>query len=411
MSAADTPVEHLHVRRHNLSLVLRLLANQGPRSRAGIAGVTGLTRATVSSLTAELIELGLVRELGIDADHRRGRPATLLELDGAHVVTIGVELNVGYISILARDLGAREVFQRHVVVDVDENRHPGELITILAKEISEAISAVQDDGRRASGITVAVPGVVDAERGRVRIAPNLGWRSVPLLAELQHLIGHDIAVALDNEANLGALAEYRAGALAGTPNLIYILAERGVGGGLVVDGKLLRGASGAAGEMGHTTIQPQDGMPCGCGARGCWETLIGLPALLRRTLPDTADALLSQHQLDLPEQVAAVVQAVEAGDEVARRGLDEFAHWVGLGIANLIDLFDPDAVILAGTLHDLGELIMPTVRASAAANSLPDSLQHCRVEISSLGFSAAALGGAIHAAERLFVDPPLVARS
>ena len=411
MSAPDTPVEHLHVRRHNLSLVLRLLANQGPRSRAGVAAVTGLTRATVSSLTAELIDLGLVRELGIDADHRRGRPATLLELDGAHVVTLGVELNVGYISILARDLGSRPVFQRHVVVDVDRYRDPSDLIGILAAEMSDAIAAVEADGRRASGITVAVPGVVDAERGVVRFAPNLGWRGVPLLAELQRSIGDAIELGLDNEANLGVLAEYRAGALAGTPNLIYILAERGVGGGLMVDGKLLRGTSGAAGEMGHTTIQPVDGLPCGCGSKGCWETLIGLPALLRRTLPATAGSLPSQHQLDLPEQVAAVVQAVEAGDEVARRGLDEFAHWVGLGIANLIDLFDPDAVILAGTLHDLAPLIMPAVRASAAANSLPDSLQHCRVEASSLGFSAAALGGAIHAAERLFVDPPLVARA
>lgn len=411
MTAADTPVEHLHVRRHNLSLVLRLLANQGPRSRAGIAGVTGLTRATVSSLTAELIELGLVRELGLDADHRRGRPATLLELDGAHVVTIGVELNVGYISILARDLGAREVFQRHVVVDVDECRTPGEVIALLGKEIVAAIAAIESDGRRASGITVAVPGVADADRGEVRFAPNLGWRRVPLLAELQKLIGDGITLGLDNEANLGALAEYRAGALAGTPNLVYILAERGVGCGLVVDGKLLRGASGAAGEIGHTTVQPVDGMPCGCGAHGCWETLIGLPALLRRTLPDTAEGLLARHELDLPEQVAAVIRAVEAGDEAARRGLDEFAHWVGLGIANLIDLFDPDAVILAGTLHDLGELIMPAVRASVAANSLPDSLEHCRLDVSTLGFSAAALGGAIHAAERLFVDPPLAARS
>lgn len=414
MSTPDLPVEHLHVRRHNLSLVLRMLAAQGPRSRAGIAAATGLTRATVSSLTAELGELGLVRELGLDVDHRRGRPATLLELDGSHVVTIGAELNVGYIAIVGRDLGGRQVYERHVVVDTVGGAEggypaPDELIEKLGDEIGRAVDAIELDGRRIAGVTVALPGVVDVDRGEVRLAPNLGWRHVPILERLRPAVKPGIELALDNESNLGAIAELRAGSLAGTANLVYVLAERGVGGGIVVDGTLLRGASGAAGEIGHMTIQPIGGDRCGCGSNGCWETLIGLPAVLRRTLPDRAEALLADHQLDLQEQVAAIAEAARADDPVAVAGLREVAEWVGVGVANLVDLFDPDAVILAGTLHDLGDLILADVRASVERSALPGALDHCRIEISALGFSAAALGGAIHAAERLFTDPPLVA--
>ncbi len=413
MTTSDLPVEHLHVRRHNLSLVLRMLATQGPRSRASLAAATGLTRATVSSLTSELIGLGLVRERGLDAGRRRGRPGTLLELDGSRVVTIGVELNVGFIAVLGRDLGGRQVYDHRVVVDTDaagdELRRVDGVIHALSGELVDAIERIEQDGRRVAGVTVAVPGVVDVDHGEVRIAPNLGWQHVPILARLRPSVPARIELDLENESNLGAVAEQRAGALAGTANLVYVLAERGVGGGIVVAGTLLRGASGAAGEIGHMTMQPAGAVRCGCGSLGCWETLIGLPAVLRRTLPDRADALLADHALDLREQVGIVAAAAKAGDEVALAGLRDVAEWVGLGIANLIDIFDPDAVVLAGTLHDLGDLILPDVVASAERSSLPSALDHCRIEVSTLGFSAAALGGAIQAAERLFSDPSLVA--
>ncbi len=413
MTTPDLPVEHLHVRRHNLSLVLRMLATQGPRSRASVAAATGLTRATVSSLTSELIELGLVRELGPDAGRRRGRPATLLELDGSQVVTIGVELNVGFIAVLGRDLGGRQVYDRRVVVDTDasgdEHLRIDGVIKALSGELVDAICGIEHHGRRVVGITVAVPGVVDVDRGEVRIAPNLGWQHVPILARLRPSVTPRIELGLENESNLGAVAELRAGGRSGTANLVYVLAERGVGGGIVVNGNLLRGASGAAGEIGHMTVQPVGGERCGCGSLGCWETLIGLPAVLRRTLPERADALLADHSLDLQDQVAYVASAARAGDPVALAGLRDVAEWVGLGIANLIDVFDPEAVVLAGTLHDLGELILDDVVAAVERSSLPDALHHCRIEVSTLGFSAAALGGAIHAAERLFSDPTLVA--
>ncbi len=405
----DQPVGHLHVRRHNLSLVLRLLAGKEPRSRAGIAAITGLTRATVSSLASELTELGLVREIGLDPDGRRGRPATLLELDGSHVVTIGVELNVGSISVYVRDLGGREVLQRRMAQSASGAADPAVLIEALGRIITDTIIEVTSQGRHLSGLTVAAPGLVDIEQGSVRIAPNLGWRDVRLLDEIRPIVGPGVALWLDNEANLGALAEYRAGALAGTRNMAYMLIENGVGGGLIINGAVQRGASGGAGEVGHMTVQPVNGRLCGCGSHGCLETMVGLPALLHSAVPDVADAILADGELESEARTATVIERATDGDSVVLAALDEWAFWIGIGVANLIDLLDPEAVVLAGHTSHLARWVLPKVIEMAAANSMPGALRTCRIEVSALGFSAAALGGAIHAAERIFTDPTLMA--
>ena len=185
--APDSPVEHLHVRRHNLSLVLRLVAAQAHRSRASIAATTGLTRATVSSLVAELIRRGLVRDLGRETDQRVGRPATLLELDGSGVVTVGVELNVGYTSVIANDLAGTTVYERRRPLATASSEFET-LLPLLVGEIRRAIDAAESAGHSVAGIGVAVPGIVDAVTGVVVFAPNFGWRHVPLGDRLGHVL-------------------------------------------------------------------------------------------------------------------------------------------------------------------------------------------------------------------------------
>lgn len=400
------PVEHMHVRRHNLSLVLRLLAGGGPRSRADLAKVSGLTRATVSSLVADLIDRGLVRELGPGSEQRIGRPATLLDLDGAHVVTIGVELNVAYTSVQVNDLSGVTLYQRRRPI-TEASTDVESLIPILVNEINRGVSAAEDGQRRVVGISVAVPGVVNSVTGVVILAPNLGWRNVPLLALLAAELDGRIPLTLDNEANLGALAEYRNGHVAGSSHLVYVLVSTGVGGGIVVGGTLLRGVSGAAGEIGHMTID-EHGVRCGCGSLGCWETVVGLQPVLRAAVPDLADELMADHHLSIEARVAAVVARARAHDEVALAGLRQVGHWLGMGLANVVDLFNPDTVVLAGLVVDLAPWMMPSALAAFAAHTLADSAQHCRVELSTLGFSAAGLGGALLAAERVFADPTSV---
>jgi predicted NBD/HSP70 family sugar kinase len=402
----DERVEHLHVRRHNLSLVLRLLATQGPRSRAGVAAVSGLTRATVSSLVADLIARGLLKEVGPGSDQRVGRPATLLQVDGAKVVTIGMEIDVGFTSVLANDLAGNCVYRRRCPIG-GASLQFDDLLPTLVAELRRAIETVESDGRRVVGLTVAVPGIADVEHGVVTQAPNLGWRKVPLGERLQSALGHHLPITVDNEANLGALAEYRVGSRSGTNHLVYVLAVHGVGAGVIIGGDVFRGASGAAGEVGHTTVEP-GGLQCACGSVGCWETTVSLRALLDGAVPDCAAAILGDRRLSAEEKLATVIACAEADDPVAIAGLRTFGRWLGIGLANIIDSFNPQVIVLAGFLPLVAQWVLPEALVQVQANSLGDSADLCSIELSTLGFSAAALGGAIHASERVFTSPHLV---
>jgi predicted NBD/HSP70 family sugar kinase len=399
-------VEHLHVRRHNLSLVLRLLASEGPRSRADVAKVTGLTRATVSSLVGELIDRGLLREIGRGHDQRVGRPATLVELDGASVVTLGVELNEGYTAVLAIDLGGRQVYHRRrpldsTTTDVDD------VVPRLLAELRQCIKQMSDTARRVVGVSVAVPGIADQQRGAVTIAPNLGWRHVMLADLLRAELGDDLPIEVDNEANLAVFAEHRSGSAAGASHMVYVLAADGVGTGIMADGRVLRGVSGGAGEMGHTTVLPK-GALCGCGARGCWETVVGIRALLRSALPDTADQLIADRRISPEAKVAAVTTRANAHDVQALKALQHYAHWLGVGLANIVDAFNPQVVVLGGFLPEVAPWVLAPAMETFWQHTLAESAASCRIELSTLGFSSAGLGAAKLAAERVLDNPLLL---
>ncbi len=407
MTTLDSPADHLHVRRHNLSLVLRLLATHGPRSRAGIAEVTGLTKATVSSLVADLIDRGLAKDVGPKSDQRMGRPATLVQVDGARVVTLGMELDVGFVSVMANDLAAITVYQRRRPVSGTSTAF-ADLLPVVIREVRRAIAAVEALGARVAGLTVAVPGICDIDTGVVRRAPNLGWRDAPLGDRLAAEFGPSLSFALDNEANLAALAEYRVGASAGTAHLVYVLAVNGVGGGVIVDGELFRGASGAAGEVGHMTVQSK-GALCACGSSGCWETTVGLRALLYDAVPDLAPGLLRDGRLSPEAKVAPVIARARANNPIAIKGLKKFGRWLGVGLSNVVDTFNPEVIVLGGFLPSVAPWTLDEARKVFLANSMAESAAVCRIELTTLGFAAGALGGTIHASERLFLDPTLVA--
>jgi predicted NBD/HSP70 family sugar kinase len=402
----DARVEHLHVRRHNLSLVLRVLATLGPRSRASLAEVTGLTRATVSSLVSDLIDRGLVKDVGLTGDQRVGRPATLVQLDGSRVVTVGMELDVGFISVLGKDLSGATVYQRRRPVTGASTAFP-DLLPVMVRELRRAIVAVEAGGGRVAGATIAIPGIVDMDDGVVRRAPNLGWLDAPLGERLAAEFGAAFPISIDNEANLSALAEYRAGASAGVSHLVYLLAVNGVGSGVVVDGEIFRGVSGAAGEVGHMTVQPK-GARCACGSVGCWETTIGLRALLHNAVPDLAAGLMRDSRLSPEAKVAPVLARARANNPIAIRGLRKFGRWLGVGLSNVVDSFNPEVVILGGFLPSVAEWTMGETMKAFLANSMPETAAACRIELTSLGFTAGALGGTLLASERLFADPTLV---
>jgi predicted NBD/HSP70 family sugar kinase len=394
------------MRRHNLALVLSLLVERRQLSRADIAAITGLTRATASSLVGELIQRGLVREIGTGSTVKVGRPATLVELDGSPWVTLGVSIDVGYLSVIACDLAGKVVYERRSE-SATTTGPVHRTVDMMASEIKRAVATAELDTRTVVGATIAVPGITDTASGIALVTPNLGWRNVPLVELLHARIGTDFPLAIDNEANLAALAEVRSGPHAGVRNLVYVHSVIGVGGGAVVDGRLIRGASGAATEFGHMCLQPR-GRSCSCGNRGCWETLIGLRALLRATVADIASDLVDDRSLGPDEKVAIVLDRAKANDPSTIAGLEQMGTWVGIGIANLIGVFNPEVVTLGGWLPRVMPWMSRTIDEAVRRHSLRES--HCRIEPSALGLGSAQLGAAIHAGQQIFEDPTLVER-
>jgi predicted NBD/HSP70 family sugar kinase len=398
------PADHATVRRSNLGLVLRHLRDAGPRSRARIAQDTGLNKATVSSLVAELADRRLITAGDVDRDGAVGRPGLLVHLDGRGVCGIGVELNVDYIAILVLDLRGEVLFEHRVALDVPE-LGPDRTLDEVARLVAEGLGAAAAQDAAPVGLTVAVPGLVRSVDGVATYAPNLGWHDVPVLAGLQARIGPDCPIGVENDANLSAIAEWAMGSEARTADLVYLTGEVGVGGGVIVDGRLLRGAGGLSGEVGHTALGDPDAV-CGCGRRGCWETVVGLAALLHAAA-DPHDPV-HDHRRDLETRLGELAARADAGDSRTLAALTQVGTGLGVGAAVLINLFNPQVVLLGGYFAVLGRFFLDPMAAELRARVFAPDQAGARIVLSTLGFTAAVRGGAHVALEAVFDDPTLV---
>lgn len=403
--AGRGPADQAAVRRSNLGLVLRHLRDAGPRSRARIAQETGLNKATVSSLVSELVQRGLVSEGTVLRAGSVGRPGLTLHLDGRTVCGIGVELNVDYAAALVLDLRSDVLFEQRIALDVPA-LGPERALDAVATLVREAIAVATSRGATPVGLTVAVPGLVDGVEGVVTLAPNLGWHDVPARQLLCERLPGDIAVHVDNDANLSAIAEWALGAEARTPDLVYLTGEVGVGAGVIVAGSLLRGATGQSGEVGHMPLAGRDHL-CGCGRRGCWEAVVGLAALLRAAA-DEGDPVRDPGR-DLETRLAEIEQRAEAGDARTLAALQEIGTRLGTGAAVLINVFNPRVVVLGGYFAVLGRFLLEPMTAELRARVFGPDLAGARVALSTLGFTAAVRGGAHLALESVFDDPTVVA--
>ncbi|WP_017581403.1 ROK family transcriptional regulator [Nocardiopsis valliformis] len=395
MATGTGTVSFQTVRETNMRTVLRTVRELAPCSRAAVAATTGLNKTTVSSLVTDLTARGLVRETGETSQRRVGRPGVLLALDDRSVAAIGLEVNVDYLSVVAVDLLHRELVQRHVPLDA---RSAGALdcahrIADILREVTEGPELRE---RSVLGVSVAVPGLIDAPSGTVKRAPNLGWRDVPLRNLLRSRLADSAlsgaTVLVDNDANLGAMAEYRFGPLAGLPDLVYVTGEVGIGAGVLTGGELLRGAGGFAGEIGHLELAPE-GPECSCGRRGCLEAVAGIGAILRAALPDlTADRPL--HGREVADLVEVAVDRASAGESTAVAALERAGTWLGRGVATLVNVVNPGAVVLGGYFVPMAPWLLPRCREAARAHSFAEEAGGCQVEPSDLGMSAASRGGA-----------------
>ncbi|MFI2287928.1 ROK family protein [Streptomyces niveus] len=340
------------VRRHNLSLVLRAVRDEGEATRAGVAARVGLTRAAVSSLVEQLLDSGFLSESGKTFSGQAGRPGTVLKVTRSGPAGIGVEINIDYVSVCVVDLSGTDRVRLTEHLD-NRGAAPAEVLARGARIAARTLDSAAEQDLSPVGVQLALPGLVAG--GTVRQAPNLGWNQVPaeeLFAAALAEAGPAapaLPVRSENEANLAALAELWFGGLGGIRSFLYLSGEIGVGGALVLDGELLRGANGFAGEIGHVVVDA-DGPLCRCGARGCLEQYAGQSALLRGAGLD--------ENAGVPG-VAELEALARDGDERAIAAIGEAGRMLGRVLSGAVNLFDPDAVVLGGIYRGLMPWLSP----------------------------------------------------
>jgi predicted NBD/HSP70 family sugar kinase len=379
------------LRRRNLGTVLAGLHLSGPLSRSELTTTTGLNRSTIAALVGELGELGLVEERGTTPSAGPGRPSPMVHVRPQGAVALAIELIVDSLGVATVGLGGH-VYNLVRIARSTDRFSPEETVQDVVKLAGPLLDALPAD-HVLTGVGAAVAGTTRQVDGVVTFAPNLGWRDVPLTALLQEALGLPVPVSVANEADLGALAEHRRGTRPGTDHLLYISGEVGIGCGIIVDGRPLRGAAGYAGEAGHTMIRP-DGRPCPCGARGCWETEAGETALLRRAGVASGAGGIEE-----------VARRAAAGEELTLRALAEVGRWLGLGIGNLVNLFNPELVVLGGVYERLFTYLEPSMTDAVRTRALASPGEMASIVRSGLGADAALLGAAELALSDVLVDP------
>jgi glucokinase-like ROK family protein len=398
------------LREINLSTVLRYLQAGPAESRASLANLTGLNKTTVSSLVEELLERGLVHEVGL-ATSAGGRPATLLELNPQAGRIIGVELGVDFISVILTNLAGQLTWQR--VQETDPAQPQQAIINLALSLVAEVQQISQAEGMRLLGLGLTVPGMVNVTNGMLLFSPNLQWRNVPLGQIFAEYTG--IPVFVENDANAAALAEHFFGAARRVQNFIFLTIGVGIGGGLFLNGHLYRGASGLAGEIGHTSLTSNGNRPCRCGNRGCWETSSNQYALIERVR-----ALLDVGQCSLVTQLiaeqntrltlAVIAQAAGAGDAVVLEALAETGAAIGLGVANLINTFNPEMVVVGGAMNVAGDYLLPAIKEVVAKRTLTEAQPQTQIVLSTFGPAASVIGAAALVVNAILASPSRVER-
>lgn len=385
--------------------VLRLIWRERHISRAEIARQANLSRSTVSEIVGTLLKRKLVTEVGAGPSSGGRRPIVLEFQDRTRVI-LGVDMGAGHVSVALTDL-------RGNVLAYEEREHPVRTDPVgtraLIFKLCEACLAKRGQGNRGLvGIGIAVPSPVDPDHpGELSEVVLPAWQAHAGFEELSTHYG--VPVMVDNDANLGALAEAWWGAGINVPNLIYIKIATGVGSGHVINGEIYRGATGFAGEIGHLPIDPK-GPRCVCGLQGCLVTFAGAPALIARAeslLAEFPDSRLVGRKLTID----SIEDAALDGDPLAVQVAQEAGEHLGIAMTGVINLMNPAMVIVGGGLARLGDLILHKVREMAQGRTLMHSLTASKIRVSELGPQSIATGAAtlvLKAAltdSRLFPEP------
>jgi predicted NBD/HSP70 family sugar kinase len=366
------------IRDINRQIILNYVRERGPISRAEIAQETALQRSTVSLIVDELKEGGLIEE--VSGESRGGRPPILLSLRTADAVAIGVDLGTIRTVVATSDLAGRVLEQEEFPTDPDARKTMSRIIECAREFVGGNAGTIE-------GVGVSVPGLVEQETGTAIYIPHFKWRDLEIAREIKDAVG--LAVGVDNDANAAALAELWFGRpeIREVRDFIIVLVEEGVGTGIVFDGQVYRGKSGAAGEFGHMTIGQGAPIACAAGSRGCWEAFSSQRAALARYEQSKQGRGGAAGHLDFKQLLDLALE----GDAAACAALKETAHYLGVGIANLTQGLAPEAVIVGGPIVRVWPLIVGDIKA-AVGEGICRGLPPAHIIASTLGEEPTLMG-------------------
>jgi predicted NBD/HSP70 family sugar kinase len=374
------------IRRLNVIRLFHALRENPNASQAELGRLTGLDKATTSAVVAQLLEEGLIERAQGPRARRIGRPETALAIAPSAGLLVGARLEPGTIRIVSTTLAGTVL--KHLQIPGSTDIHKA--AALLHEGIDRAVAA-SGPGLPVRGIGVGIPGLMDRE-GRLVLAPNLGWRDTPIRGLLESALGAPVYV--DNDTKAAAMAERLFGACRDVEDFVYLTGHSGVGGGLVLGGRLYRGAEGFAGEVGHLTVEP-DGRPCGCGKRGCLETYVSESAILAQA------AERGRAFTDL----AALAAAAREGDQPLSALLAAVGDRLGFALSYLVNLLNPEMVVLGGNLSVAADLFLPALNRTLERHALEPMRRNLRLLVSPLGPEAVPMGGVALAIEGFLSAP------
>lgn len=390
------------VKTHNQQAILMILLHEELISRAELAKRTTLSSSTVTNLVAELIDLGVVAEINSpnnSASPRSvGRPRRKLKLIPDARFAIGVHIGIGLFRVVITNLHAR-IIHNHII-KFDRNASADHVLEQIANQISQMIDENQFSAERILGIGIGASGLVDPQNGVNVLAPRLGWQNVNIRQFLSDRLG--LPVCVDNNVRAMALGEAYFGAGRGAQVLAFVYGRMGVGAGFVVNGQMFRGSGAGAGEIGHTIMIPDGGQACRCGNQGCLETLVTEPVIVRQAKElanshpkcQLAQLLQAQEADEKQRPLDAIFLAARQGDELTSRMLKENIRYLGVALANLVDILNPETIILGGMFAEGADVIIPIVQKTMRQIAFGGLGEKVHLQPTSFGWRAGAIGAA-----------------
>jgi glucokinase-like ROK family protein len=398
------------VKSHNLRAILLSLLYEGQVSRVELAEKTSLSTTTITNLTGELLEQGIIVEESspeVEARRRVGRPRTMLQLEPDARYAVGIHIGVGIFRIAVANLCAAII---HNCISSFDLSTPAEaVLDQITAATNELIVESGIARRRILGVGVGASGLVDFNTGVNVLAPRLNWHDISIRSALEK--GIELPVCVENNVRTMALGEEFFGAGRGATLLAFVYGRVGVGAGFVVDGRIFRGSGTGAGEIGHMIMIPEGGDRCHCGNTGCLETLISEPVLIREAeilaaaAPDSllADYLGRDNHL---RPIENIFEAARAGDEAAVSLIENRSHFLGIALANLVNILNPELILLGGMFAEASDLFLPTTKQVMQEQAFGDLGEKVCLQPTTFGWRAGVVGAASLALTNYFYQNP-----